>query len=236
MSGTIDGKAGFFGRLRAAAGPDWDDYIGHPFVRQLGAATLPDACFRRFLVQDYLFLTHFARAYGLAVYKSTDLADIRGAAAGLDAVLTEIPLHGAYCASWGLDEAAMAAVPEAPATMTYTRYVIDVGMSGDILALTAALMPCVAGYAEIGQTLLQDPATVLDRGPYGAWLRTYGGEEYQAGVRTALDTFDGLARRHAGEARVEALSRIFKTATRLESAFWQMGLDAAPAAAPGGSA
>jgi len=39
---------------------------------------LPEQCFRHYLVQDYLFLIHFARAYALAAYKSETLADILG--------------------------------------------------------------------------------------------------------------------------------------------------------------
>ena len=227
MTTSIDYSEGFFGRLRAAAGDDWTAYVRHPFVLQLGTGSLPQPCFKRFLVQDTLFLTQFARAYGLAAYKSTTLADIRAAAAGLDAILAEIPLHVGYCASWGLGEADMAAEPEAAETMTYTRYVTDIGHTGDILDLTVALMPCVAGYAEVGQSLLDDPSTILAGNPYAAWLRTYDGEDYKKSVRSALDKLEDFSRRYGGEARFAALSRIFSTATRLETAFWQMGLDAA---------
>lgn len=226
MTTSIDFGTGFFGRLREAAGDDWTRYVRHPFVLELGTGTLPQPCFKHFLVQDYLFLTQFARAYGLAAYKSTTLPDIRAAAAGLEAILAEIPLHVGYCASWGLGEAEMAAEPEAAETMTYTRYVTDIGHTGDILDLTVALMPCVAGYAEAGQRLLADPGTVLDGNPYGAWLLTYDGEDYKGSVRTALDKLEDLSRRYGGDARFAALSRIFATATRLETAFWQMGLDA----------
>ncbi len=226
MTTSIDFGTGFFGRLRAAAGDEWTRYVRHPFVLELGTGALPQPCFKRFLVQDYLFLTQFARAYGLAAYKSTALADIRAAAAGLEAILAEIPLHVGYCASWGLGEAEMAAEPEAAETMTYTRYVTDIGHTGDILDLTVALMPCVAGYAEVGQRLLADPGTALEGNPYGAWLLTYDGEDYKGSVRTALDKLEDLSRRYGGEARFAALSRIFVTATRLETAFWQMGLDA----------
>ena len=45
-----------FDRLKAAAAADWQSYVDHYFVRQLGAGTLPHAAFRTYLVQDYLFL------------------------------------------------------------------------------------------------------------------------------------------------------------------------------------
>ena len=46
-------------------------------VLLLATGELPEACFRRYLVQDYLFLIHFARAWGLAIYKSDQLAEMR---------------------------------------------------------------------------------------------------------------------------------------------------------------
>jgi thiaminase/transcriptional activator TenA len=228
---AIDFDHGLFGRLRAAAGPIWTDYVSHPFVRRLGAGTLPEACFRRFLVQDYLFLVHFSRAYGLAVYKSGSLADIRAAAAGLQAILAEIPLHVGYCAGWGLGEADMAGEPEAAQTTTYTRFVLDVGHAGDLLDLTAALLPCVAGYAEVGKRLLADPDTVLEGNRYGPWIRNYDSLEYEESVIAAIEKLDDLGRRRGGEARFAELSRIFNRASELETAFWQMGLDAGPAEA-----
>ncbi|MGU3497162.1 thiaminase II, partial [Xanthobacteraceae bacterium A53D] len=48
-----------FTRLKASASTDWQSYVDHDFVRQLGAGTLPEAAFRAYLVQDYLFLIQF---------------------------------------------------------------------------------------------------------------------------------------------------------------------------------
>ena len=45
-----------FDRLKAEAAADWSSYVDHSFVRQLGEGTLPQAAFRTYLVQDYLFL------------------------------------------------------------------------------------------------------------------------------------------------------------------------------------
>ena len=67
---------GLFGRLRRDAGAVWDGYVAHDFVRALGRGTLPEAAFRHFLVQDYLFLIHFARAHALAGFKATRPAEI----------------------------------------------------------------------------------------------------------------------------------------------------------------
>ena len=56
-----------FSRLVEASEAAWSAYTRHQFVLLLAAGDLPEACFRRYLVQDYLFLIHFCRAYGLAI-------------------------------------------------------------------------------------------------------------------------------------------------------------------------
>jgi thiaminase len=55
--------------------------------------------FRRYLTQDYLFLIHFARSYALLVSKLRTLPEMRAAAASMNAILNELPLHVGYCAS-----------------------------------------------------------------------------------------------------------------------------------------
>jgi thiaminase/transcriptional activator TenA len=220
--------ASFLGRLIDACPDAWRRYTDHPFVRGMADGSLPEAAFRHYLAQDYLFLIHFARAYALAVYKADDLADMRAAAATVTALLdTEMSLHVQYCAGWGLSEAEMAAVPEDPACVAYTRYVLDRGMAGDLLDLQAALAPCVVGYGVIGARLAADPATKRGEGnPYDAWIAMYSGEEYLDVVRGSVAQVDRLAATRGGEARFDALARTFAAATELEVDFWQMGLNA----------
>lgn len=219
-------ETGLYGRLRQQAGPHWHDYVAHDFVVQLGTGTLPEPAFRRYLTQDYLFLIHFARAYALLVSKLQNLPQMRAATASLNAILNELPLHIRYCQQWGLTESDVTEVEEATETLNYTRYVLDVGHSGDALDLLTALMPCVAGYAEIGLRLLNDPDTRFEGNPYAPWIRNYGDADYLTGVQASLSLFETLSQQRGGESRIAALSTIFTTATRLESAFWQMGLAA----------
>jgi len=217
-----------FQRLRASAGAIWPAYTRHDFVLRLARGDLPEAAFRRYLVQDYLFLLHFARAWGLAIYKSETLAEMRRAQALVAATLeVEIGLHIEYCRGWGLSEAAMAQEPEAMETIAYTRFVLDRGLAGDRLDLEVALAPCVVGYAEIAAERMADPATRHDGNPYREWLEMYAGAEYQSLAREAAAALDEQFQRRGGEGRFPALAAAFATATRLEADFWTMGLAAA---------
>ena len=219
---------GLFQRLVTAAGNDWPAYTRHEFVLALARGELPEAAFHRYLVQDYLFLLHFARAWGLAIYKSETLPEMRRAQSLVAATLeVEIGLHTEYCRGWGLSEAQMAAEPEALETIAYTRFVLDRGLAGDRLDLEVALAPCVVGYAEIAAERMADPATRQDGNPYREWLEMYAGAEYQILARDAAAALDEQFRRRGGEGRFPALAASFASATRLEADFWQMGLNAA---------
>lgn len=216
-----------FDRLKAAAPADWNSYVDHAFVRQMAAGTLPQAAFQTYLVQDYLFLIQFARAWALAAYKSRTPADIRAAQAGLAAILDETDLHVRLCARWGLAQEDIESAPEHQATVAYTRFVLDCGAAGDLLELHVALAPCVIGYAEIGRNLTPDGIAALGDHPYREWIGEYAGEGYQGVAAAARKHLDELAARSMTERRFEELVAVFAKASRLEADFWQMGLASA---------
>ncbi len=221
-------NSSLYHQLIEANAEPWQQYIGHSFVLGIQDGTLPKSAFRYYLIQDYLFLIHFARAYALAAYKAQDLQDIRAAAESLRIITeVEMSLHIKFCKEWGLTESEMQHAPEAVETMAYTRYVLECGLAGDVLDLQVALAPCLCGYAEIGKWLANDPATVIDGNPYREWIEMYASDDYQSGSDAAIEMLDRLFAQRAGLGRMDDLIRIFGQATRLESQFWQMGLDAA---------
>ncbi len=217
-----------FERLKQDAPDAWSAYVDHAFVRGLGDGSLPLASFRHYLVQDYLFLIEFARAYAIGVYKAPDLAEMKKAADGIAAILGETSLHLRLCADWGLPPDAVASTRQARATVAYTRFVQEAGLRGDMLDLVVALSPCVVGYAEIGSALAAK-GKGLGNGsnPYGPWIREYAGDAYQALAADSIAQIDRLAALFLTEARYPRLLAIFDEAVRLEADFWQMGIDCA---------
>ena len=211
-----------FERLKNDNQQIWVFYTEHEFVRSIGTGELPKLCFQHYLGQDYLFLIHFARAYALAAYKSEILADIRQAFNGLSAILNiEMDLHVKFCASWGLSELEMECLSEADETMAYTRFVLEKGVSGDLLDLHVALAPCIIGYAEIGSALFLAKSSNI----YADWINMYASADYQEVAAAEIGQLDSLFDLRGGEGRFDALSKTFAQATQLEVAFWQMALD-----------
>lgn len=214
----------FFDRLKGQCAAEWKAYTEHPFTTALADGSLSEAAFRHYLVQDYLFLIEFARAYAVAIYKSPSLADMRDAAAGLHAILdVEMQLHVNLCAKWGLGADELEHARPAPEMLAYTRYVLDTGMRGDLLALKVALAPCIIGYAEIAARLAGLPGALDESKPYRVWIAEYAGAPYQDVAAQARGHLDKLATRYATPAREAELIAIFSEATRLEAAFWEMG-------------
>ena len=219
-----------FADLKKAIGTEWTDYTEHEFVRKLGEGTLPLPVFQDYLVQDYHFLVQFARANALAAYKSRNLADIKDATGALQAIVHETELHRRLTARWGITEEELDAAAEKQTTVAYTRYVLDTGMSGDLLDMHVALSPCSIGYAEIGAALEPQRIRALDAGeehPYSEWIAEYSGTEFQTAAQAATERLDALTAGSVTAERFDSLVEIFRAATRLEAAFWQQALDSA---------
>lgn len=214
-----------FEDLKKSCQNEWQAYIEHGFVEQLGNATLAPEAFQHYLKQDYLFLIQFARAFALAAYKSPTLSDLRQAKEGLQAIVdVELDLHISYCKEWGISEQELAELPEARATLAYTRYVLDTGNRGDLLDLHVALSPCMVGYGEIANWLNSRAETIRgESNPYDAWIAMYESDEFQEAMRAEISWLnERLA--DVSPARFKELTRIFSDATRLEIDFWEMGL------------
>ena len=150
---------------------------------------------------------------------------MRGGLEGLKAIMdVEMDLHLRLCDRWGLDSDDLENVPEKAQTIAYTRFVLDAGNSGDLLDLYVALAPCMIGYGEIGARL----ATVqAPDNPYAEWINEYASQPYQELVAATITNLDDLAAVMMTQARYPQLKNLFAAATRLDSDFWQMGLDAA---------
>lgn len=225
MTGPDYGRV--FARWRQGCPAQWDAYTRHEFVEGLRDGSLSRPAFLHYLIQDYVFLVHFARAWSFGVVKAETLDEMKTCATTVNALVNhEMDLHIRTCAEAGIDEATLFAAREEIENLAYTRYVMDAGMQGDFLDLMAALAPCVFGYGEIGHRLGKSAATDT---PYANWIGTYSDDGYQdvmAAVGRMVDR--AVERRLASDfsnaPRWAQLQNRFTKATELEIGFWDMGL------------
>ncbi|MBF0783948.1 thiaminase II [Muribacter muris] len=201
----------------------WKNYIEHHFVLQLAQGTLPIINFQHYLKQDYLYLFHYSRAFGLAVYKADTFAQMSAAQQVVQSILEESELHISYCKEWGISKEELQQLSEAPACIAYTRYVLDCGMHGTLAELYAAIAPCALGYAEIAR-MINERRLSPSNNPYQKWIDSYASPDFQHSAAQIGATLEQLCQ-FITPSQLQKIQEIFTTATRMEVAFWQMGLD-----------
>lgn len=203
--------------------PHWDEYIQHEFIQKLAAGTLELKNFQHYLMQDYIYLFHYCRAFSLAMYKSENFEQMNFSKQALNAILDEIQLHINYCKEFGIDENSIYKQQESPACVAYTRYVLDCGMNGDLAQLYAGVIPCFLGYAKVADYINENNLSV-ENNQYQSWINMYSSKEFQEGAKQATLFFEELCK-DLSKKQMEKIQNIFTTATRMEISFWQMGLD-----------
>jgi thiaminase len=71
------------------------------------------------------------------------------------------------------------------------RYVLDIGLSEDWLALQISMAPCLLGYGIIANRLHADPKTKREGNIYWTWIENYVSEDYTEAVKLGTGTETG---------------------------------------------
>lgn len=85
-------------RLMQAVAPIWDAYNTHPFVLGIQNGTLPQEKFRFYILQDYLYLQDYSKAFAIGVAKAKSLEIARLFAQYIPVMDGELDIHSGYLA------------------------------------------------------------------------------------------------------------------------------------------
>lgn len=210
-------------QLRAAAHDIWEAQHAHPFIIGISDDTLELDRFQFWLRQDYLYLIDYARLFGVGMSRAPDLATITTLAQlGHEILHTEMDLHRSYAAEFGILREELESDIKSPTCQGYTDFLLRTATIGDFPELMGALLPCLWGYAEVGERLAR--TSVAEGGRYQAWIEMYASDEFQqlgAWGRSVTDTVcEGLP-----ASAMRRVEEAFLTSSRYELAFWQMAWD-----------
>jgi thiaminase/transcriptional activator TenA len=204
--------------LRAAAADVWAAQHAHPFVRGVGEGSLDPDRFRHYVAQDYLFLVDYARLLALGCARAPGLAEMARFAAVAQGILgTEMSLHRAFAAEWGISPEELEQARPTATTRAYVDFLLRIGALGDHAELVAALLPCMWGYHEVGVRLAADGLPADAR--YAAWVELYAGEEFAELTAWCRGLADD-AGADAGPALRARMVEAFVASSRHELAFW----------------
>ena len=213
-------QSSFTDELWASIAPIYAAILGHPFIAGLTDGSLARERFEFYAIQDALYLREFARALAIAVARAPKddwIVMLTEHAAG--AIRVERTLHEGFFREFELTAEDVASTQLAPTTLAYTDYLLAVAYGAPFHEALAALLPCYWIYWEVGKELARagspDPL-------YARWIGTYGSPEFGAVVRAVLEATNDIAA-HLGEAERLAMRHHFRTTSRYEWMFWDMG-------------
>jgi thiaminase (transcriptional activator TenA) len=198
----------------------YEAILAHPFLTGLTDGTLPQQAFTFYVVQDAVYLRGYAQALASVASLAPDAAGIEMFARhAVEAIVVERSLHESLLADLGIDPATADRAEPAPTTLAYVSYLMATIRGGSYAEGVGAVLPCYWIYAEVGKELMgrgsPDPR-------YQKWIDTYGSEEFDAVVRDVLAVTDALGP-GLSEAERALVHRHFRTTSRYEWMFWDMG-------------
>ena len=179
------------------------------FVQGLKTGSLPKNIFQEYLAQDYFFLETFARAYGLAVYKSKDKYSIRKLSELLMGVSEELILHETYAKEWGID---LSENYIKKATKNYTDFLEDTSKRYSSIEIMFAMTPCMRLYSWIGKSLYEED---FDN-KYKEWIVTYSDENFE----NLANSLENLIEANNESYDINQAKYLYKRAMELELDFF----------------
>jgi thiaminase/transcriptional activator TenA len=211
------GRRGFTGELWGSIEDIYAGILAHPFLQGLNDGTLPEESFRYYVLQDVLYLREYARALSLVGVRSSDedtLVMFDEHSAG--AIAVERSLHEGFLKDLGVSQEEVDRVEASPTTLAYTSYLLKTAALGDYPEALGAVLPCYWIYERVGKALLEKSSP---NPLYGRWIRTYGGEDFEALVKAVLNLTDEVCKdlNTVQKARVK---EAFATTARYEWMFW----------------
>ena len=211
-------KKTYFYKLKSSCNKEWSEYTDHKFLSDLVSNKLPDKNFKKYLVQDYIFLQQFLKILALSVYKAKSFEEINRSVNFIKGIDHEIKLHVSYCKKWKISLRSLSNVKVERANSAYTDHVLSVGKNGNNLDIFSSLSPCIIGYGEIGFKLSK--IKNWKKSKYSSWIKMYSSKEYQQVAKDNIDYLDILFKNNKKK-NLTKLKKNFKKSTILEKNFWE---------------
>ena len=211
-------KKTYFYKLKSSCNKEWSEYTDHKFLSDLVNNKLLDKNFKKYLIQDYIFLQQLLKILALSVYKSNSFDEISRSVNFIKGIDHEIKLHVNYCKKWKIPLRSLSNIKVQRANSAYTDYVLSVGKNGNNLDIFSSLSPCIIGYGEIGFKLSK--IKNWEKSKYSSWIKMYSSKEYQQVAKDNIHYLDILFKNSKNK-NLSKLKGNFKKSTILERNFWE---------------
>ncbi|PSQ10995.1 transcriptional regulator [Halobacteriales archaeon QS_5_70_15] len=207
--------------LRERSEPDWTRATEHRFVRELGAGTLEDAVFRRYLVQDYAFVGTLTGAFGHAVGTAPTM-EAKARLSGFLGTLTdeENDYFERSFDALGVPEADRTDPAMTGVTEAFEDLLVRAAHEGGYEETLAVLVPAEWIYLTWASNVSDPPEAFYLR----EWVALHEAPEFESFVGWLRDELDEHGP-SLSERRRRRVERLFRRTVSLEATFFEMAYE-----------
>ena len=181
-------------------------------------------CFKHFIEQDYYFLIEYSKILGLATIKSPDYETMSKFSILLEETLNnEMQLHISFSKKLGIEESTLKKIIPTTATSSYTNFLVKTCYEGNFPEIIAALLPCMATYAEIGTKLNTIKLASISE-PYKEWIEMYSSQEFQD-LSEWITRLVNKTAENCTEYEKNKMKKVYIDSCKFELDFWTSSLD-----------
>ena len=223
LTGKFSESQSLLDRLMNSVKDIWPEYNNHPFVKGIETGTLDKNKFKRYIIQDYLYLNEYAKVFAVGIAKSQSLDTMKLFSGVIDAIANvEMNIHKGYMGKLGVSESDLESAKRELENLSYTSYMLRVAYEEGEAEILAAILSCALSYEDIAKQMLKNNPDSPNNNFYGSWINCYSGEEY-CGLNKILVEYLERAAKNYSESQLEHLAEIFRACSLYEMGFWDMG-------------
>jgi len=198
----------------------WIVSANKPFVIGMAKNTLPEELFKRYMIQDYLYICDYV---GI-LCKIQDLADNNGDRDFLEKIINETRqeaerVHLPNLASLGITKDEVLGSAKLPAVSGYIGYMQNCLDEHGLLGGLTALLQCSWVYAFIGEEVSAAYPDEISKSRYRSWFESYSCQSYLDTNQMWIDMLDKSSTGMDDTAR-ETMCRIFRQCAIYENELW----------------
>ncbi len=198
----------------------WKEAVNKPFVKKMADGTLETEKYRRYMLQDYLYLTDYIELLR-EISESTEKKSLRSF---LEKILRETQeeterVHLPAMRELGIGDTDIQNAVMAQVLQEYVGYMKQQLREEGFVGGLVALLQCSWAYAYIGQTVSEREAERLSASPYKSWFASYTCASYIETNQSWIDASDRETE-DLDDTKKLRLCSVFQTCARYENRFW----------------
>jgi len=157
--------------------PIWEECAATPFVQEVQTGKLPLEKFKRYMIQDSIYLKNYARIYGKAIFHADTLREIQLYYSMLNFVNdTESEVRLDYLKQFCMTDNDIELIAPLPENQNYIDFMFEIASHGKNEEILMAVLPCMLSYSYIFRKLAAVPTSRQSR--YWDFIKDYADEQY----------------------------------------------------------